>query len=225
MIKLVAFDWNGTILSDTFACYEGDNASLIVHGAKPVTLTQFREYFDIPVINFYKNLGLSEKTILKNVLAGEKAFHSTYDELSKNARTRAGSRDLLIYLEKKSVASVIFSNHILEKIQQQLKRLKIEKYFSHIIANNAHGEAVKRRYKGEALRKYIRKQGLAPKEVMIVGDCVEEIEISKELGTISEALTGGYNITKRLKEKNPDYLIPDLRGIIKIIESLNSKAS
>ena len=50
-IKLVAFDWNGTILADTQAVLACDRFALQQIGEKPITLKQLQENFDIPVTN------------------------------------------------------------------------------------------------------------------------------------------------------------------------------
>ena len=43
MKKLIVFDWNGVLLSDTVACLDADNYMLKQLGAKPISLKRFRE--------------------------------------------------------------------------------------------------------------------------------------------------------------------------------------
>jgi len=43
MIKLVSFDWNGTILADTYAVLESDNEVLKALGKKPITLKKLQK--------------------------------------------------------------------------------------------------------------------------------------------------------------------------------------
>ena len=66
MIKLVAFDWNGTLLADTKPVVDADNVVLKKLGLKPITVSQFRNAFTIPLIEYYANLGIDEKMYLKN---------------------------------------------------------------------------------------------------------------------------------------------------------------
>lgn len=63
MIKLVAFDWNGTILSDALACSQSVNEVLKLFNLKPATLKAYREHFDVPVSRTYLGLGISEKQL------------------------------------------------------------------------------------------------------------------------------------------------------------------
>ena len=48
MIKLVVFDWNGTLFADAQAAVHGANARLTFLGLEPITLKQYREAFEIP---------------------------------------------------------------------------------------------------------------------------------------------------------------------------------
>lgn len=221
MIKLVAFDWNGTILSDVTACLKADDAALIALGHKPISLNKFRETFEIPVLNFYAKLGLDVKNSPEKFEQSEKIFHETYDKLSAQAKTRLGTRKLLRYLEKHKIPAIIFSNHITGHINWHLKRLVLEKHFRHIIANEKIGMALVKRAKGEKLKSYLQGNNIQGEETLIIGDTTEEIEIAKELGAVCCAVKGGYSTSARLKAANPDYLLHDLRQIEKIISETN----
>ncbi len=221
MIKLVGFDWNGTILSDTVACLVADDAALIALGYKPISLKKFRETFEIPLVNFYNKIGVDPKIPKAKFEKSETIFHQTYEARAANSRTRAGSRDLLKWLKARKIPSVIFSNHIDYQIVKHLKRLKIENYFDTVLGNAKTSEVLFKRSKGDKLKDYLSSRRIKPNEILIVGDTVEEIEIARELGAISVAITNGYNSTKRLKSNKPDYLLNDLRKIEGIITNIN----
>lgn len=217
MIRLVAFDWNGTILSDTIACMVADDAALVCLGYKPIGLKKFQETFEIPLLKFYEKVGVDTNVPKDKYKESETIFHKVYEERAAKSRTRAGVRDLLEWLKEHKVKCIIFSNHLPESIQRHLKRLKIAHYFETIIANTHEHEVLFKRAKGEKLKAYLSEKGVNPKQVLIVGDTTEEIEIARELGGISVALTDGYNSTPRLKAAKPDYLLRDLRQIEGII--------
>ncbi len=220
MIKLVAFDWNGTILSDAVACLAGDDAALMSLGYKPIGLKKFRETFEIPLTTFYAKVGVKNMSPEK-FEEGEAMFHKIYEARAAKCRTRAGARDSLKWLKKNNIPAIIFSNHIAERIKDHLKRLKIEDYFDTVIGNTYTHELILKRSKGDKLKDYLASKKIDPKEVLIVGDTTEEIEIAHELGGISVALTHGYNSTARLKAAKPDYLLGDLRQIESIIAREN----
>lgn len=218
MIKLVAFDWNGTLFADTYAIYKSDNEVAKLLNIKPISFKIFQKYFDVPVKRFYLALGVSEKELDKKTSQIAQTFHSNYEVLVAKARSRAYAKELLRWLIKNNVRSVIFSNHISESIQKQLKRLKLEKYFSEVIANSHLESALKGRNKKEKLKNYIDDNKFLPSETLIIGDTVEEIEIGKELGVTCIAITHGNCSLARLKAAKPDHLVNSLKDIVGIIK-------
>lgn len=221
MIKLVAFDWNGTLFADTHAIYESNEENFKLLNIKPVSFRAFQKYFDVPVKRFYLALGVSEEELDRKISQIAQTFHSHYEILAAKARSRAYAKELLSWLIKNNVRSVIFSNHILEPIQKQLKRLKIDQFFSEVIANSHLESALQDRSKKERLKSYLNQHKFLVTETLIIGDTVEEIEIGKELGITTAAITGGNCSIARLKMAKPDYLIHNLKEVIDILKKLN----
>ena len=219
MIKLVVFDWNGTILSDTQACWKAD-ANVFKHfGLKELTLKRYKDTFDIPLDKFYAANGLPEKDFWENLEQIQSIFHDDYEERAKKCRSRAGARNLLKWLAERDTERIILSNHTIKGIENQLERLKLKDYFTQVLANEEHTKtAIKG--KRERLEDYMKDKHFKPGEVVIIGDSPEEIEIGRKMGLKSITITDGFFSTKRLKEKKPDHLVKRLDEIIGIIESL-----
>ena len=76
MIKLVAFDWNGTLLSDALACLESVNEVLALFNIKSASIEDFREHFDVPVSKSYLGLGVSEAQLENKAEEVVKTFHA-----------------------------------------------------------------------------------------------------------------------------------------------------
>lgn len=220
MIKLVAFDWNGTLFSDTTAILESANKQLKYFNVQPVNLKTYRQHFDFPIKKAYLKYGVTEDQWEKGSLQSRKLFHKHYEERVSHVRTRAYAQNLLAWLLKNGIESIIFSNHIDEPIKKHLKRLKIEKYFDRILANSNIETLTDLRNKRDKLKNYIDEKHLSNNEVLVVGDTVEEIEIGHELGIKTVAITHGNCSIVRLKAMKPDYLINSLRELIKIIQNL-----
>jgi len=221
MIKLVAFDWNGTLFADAQAVCDACNHFIAAMGGKPITLPTYREKFVVPVIDFYESIGLPRAKVLKNSKKNAEIFHKYYELRASTIRSRSNSKQLLHWLSQQNISSVIFSNHIVNRIQEQIERLSIAKYIDKVIANSQLDEALKGRNKQGKLAEYIRTKKLNPNEVLIIGDSSEEVEIAKNIGSICIAITHGHYSTHRIKTSKPDYLINDLKEVIKIITDLN----
>jgi len=221
MIKLVAFDWNGTLIADTVAIYESDNEVVKFLGLKPVSLKIFRNFFDVPVKNYYLALGAKDEQLIKNDSQISNLFHSYYQNRETNIRSRAHAIDLVSYLAKQKIDSIIISNHLKDRIEYQLDRLKLKKYFKTILATPTISTALKKRSKDKMFKDYLIESKLKPDEVLVVGDTVEEIHIARGLGIKVATITHGNCSTHRLKAAKPDYLISNLEEVTGIIEKLN----
>src|SRR3990167_1630547 len=222
MIKLVAFDWNGTILADMQAVHKADNEVLKSMGAKPVDLKTIHKVIDVPIINYFMNVGVKKETVIKNVELNRKVFYENYEKEAKNARTRSNARAVLKWLQTKKIGCIVFSNNTLESILGHAKRLKISGYFKEILAASLPGLALSTRTKNVMLQEYLKEKEIQPDEILIVGDTIEEIQIAKSIGSMVCSITHGNCSTKRLKTAKPDYLISDLGQMINIVRKINS---
>lgn len=218
MVKLIAFDWNGTLLSDTLPSWRASNQVFKIYGEKPISLKKFRETFKIPIAEMWKANGITKEI---NFEEQSKIYLKKYEKLVTKARTRSGSRQLLKWLGAKRITRAIFSNHVTPNIVKHLIRLDIHQYFDEILARDAGNHShMHNRFKDQKLFDYVAGKKLKPHEVMTVGDTDEEIEIGKKFGYITVALTGGYQPIHVLKKHKPDYVIHNLKDLIKIAKFL-----
>lgn len=222
MIKLVAFDWNGTLFADTNTMVKADNLVLKAFSLKQITLQKYRETFDIPVIKYWKAIGITDSFLNKHMHAMEDLFKLYYEPLADKTRTRAGARQVLKWLKSKKIRAIIYSNHTTPDIHKQLARLRIDKYITKILARTLDDNPpIHKRTKDQRLLGYVKQHKFRPGEVVSVGDTEEEIEIGKKFGFHTVAITGGYNTTARLRKHKPNFLIHNMLELINIIKSLN----
>lgn len=222
-IKLVAFDWNGTLIADAWLAAASDNHAVGPHLKRKITLKDMRKHFAIPIINYLIALGMDKKTFSKYNKKINKAFNEYYEARVSRCRTRTGSRDCLKSLWASGIKAVIYSNHVTSYIIKQLKRLDIEKYFAIVLARSDKDRShMHSRGKQQKLYDYTKKLKLKPHEVVSVGDTDEEIEIGKKYGFHTVGITGGYNTIARLKKHHPDYLIHNMLELKKIIQKFNT---
>ncbi len=222
MIKLVAFDWNGTLLADTQTVVDCTNEQLKVFGNKKIDINIYRETFEIPVNKFFQNLGLNPKIIEKNYQKSGDIFHREYEIRVQKLRTRSGSKQLLSWLKSIKIKSVIVSNHATHRIKEQTARLKISGSLDAILANDNTHDSYTIKGKEKRLIDYIAKNKIDPSQVLIIGDTDEEIIIGRDMGAKTVAITNGHSTAARLKAEKPDYLINNLREVIGIVKKLNS---
>lgn len=217
--KLIVFDWNGTILADTIACWKASNECLEFFGVEPISMTKYKETCYFPVIHFYKLNGACIDTVLEKQSEANEIFYSAYTKLSKNARTRTGVRKLLSWLEDQGYDRTILSNYVTPEIEKQLKRLKIDHYFSHVCGNDDGNTVLQHTTKPKRLSDYMIKRGYHAENTYLIGDSTEEPEIAHQLGLKCISLTGGYFSTSRLKAANPHFIVHNLQDVIEILKT------
>jgi phosphoglycolate phosphatase-like HAD superfamily hydrolase len=221
MIKLVAFDWNGTLLSDTNLVVRSETILMKHFGMPAHSLKRAQEHFQIPIRNYWVSLGSTTEDFDKNEKEIGKIFYENYQKGENACRTRAGAKTILKWLDEHKFRRIIFSNHTIPSIERQLSRLGIQKYIDAILARpEGDMSHMRKRSKDIKLAKYVKNLKLKPKEVIVTGDTTEEIEIGKKLGYHTVALTGGNQSTKRLINAKPDYLINNLIELKDIIAKI-----
>ena len=227
MIKLIAFDWNGTIVNDVQEVLLANNVVLEHYGYAPISLSKYQETFTIPIRDYWKALGFDVDHFDKIAEEQEKLFLANFEPWEEKVQLREGVTDLLKYIDEQQVRRIVFSNHIVPHIEKQIKRLNLDQYFEKVLARPLYGrEHQHKRFKEDFLYNFIEENKLAPSEVMVVGDTTEEIDIGKKFGYTTVAITEGHHSTERLKKSNPDYLVfSDLSQIIEIIQNINGRTA
>ncbi|MBX4191563.1 MAG: HAD family hydrolase [Candidatus Doudnabacteria bacterium] len=219
MIKLVAFDWNGTILSDTNPVLRAENAVRDEFGLKDTNLKEFQDQYDIPIKKYWLAAGFDEAQFDRESDRIQKIFLDHYEPLEKICRTRSGVREIFEWLRSNAITICIFSNHPEGHIVKQSERLNLRDYLHTILGRDTSNSHMHKRSKGDKLHKFVTEQKLQPQEVLTVGDTTEEIDIAKTYGYTSVAITAGYQSVKRLKSAKPDFIINNLINLKEIIQN------
>ena len=214
--NLIVFDWNGTILADTSACLRATNTILNKLGKPKATMAQYRHHYTMPLNKFYHALGIDADTIEKHGPVIHPLWHEVYG--SANIRLRRGARAMLQSMHLAKCEAIILSNYVAHRINEQAKKLGVREHFRDIIAFEVGDATFRVRGKGARLKEYLHAQ--PPRAAMIVGDTEEEIEIGRELGLTTVAITDGMCSTARLRAMKPDYLVQSLNQIPPIAHHL-----
>jgi phosphoglycolate phosphatase len=216
--KNIVFDWNSTLLDDMDAMHACMNIIMQRVGREPITMDYFRTHYEVPFEKLYRNFGFEESQIDTLMNLDRDIFHTHYEPMADIAHLREGAVEILGHARQKGVKTLILSNHIVEPIRNQLRRLEIEHLFDEVLAYATHAVQFREMTKGEKLRRFMKEHAMTARNTMIVGDSVEEIHIAHEQGLISVAITGGCTSEERLRSQKPDYVIhalPELQDIMR----------
>lgn len=218
MKPTLVFDWNGTLLDDASALLETTNAILNRFGHAAIDMNTFREHCDVPLSLLYCSLGMSTDEVAAIDQDGSAIFHDTYEPLASKAELRAGARSMLELARQQAASSIIVSNHIVDPLRSQLRRLEIDGYIDDVIAFESRATQYQSMSKGERLRLYMQKNNIEPASTFIIGDMPVEIDIARNLGLTSISITGGFVSEWRLRAARPDYTVEHHHELLPILK-------
>ncbi|SFI62265.1 HAD hydrolase-like protein [Bradyrhizobium sp. Gha] len=218
MKPALVFDWNGTLLDDTYALLETTNVILDRFSRPSIDIKTFRDRCDVPLSRLYHSLGMSHEEV-EAVERDEGAlFHDTYEPLADKADLREGARRVLELAQRESALLIILSNHIVAPLKSQLRRLGVDNYITEVLAFESRATQYKSMSKGERLRLYMENHNLKPSSTFIIGDMPVETDIARDLGLTSISITGGFVSTSRLQAARPDYTIDNHHELVPILQ-------
>ncbi len=217
-VKTLVFDWNSTLLDDFGAMHACVNIVLGKVSHAPISADAFRRAYDVPFGTLYANLGFHASMIEQLSALDKQVFHTHYEDMAKDVPLREGAEDLLRLARQNALQSLILSNHLVDPIRTQLRRLAIDHLFDEVLAYADIATQFVDMSKGERLRRYMAAGNHASQDAVIVGDSVEEIRIAREQGMISVAITGGCGDESCLRRENPDHVIHSLRELPAILK-------
>lgn len=212
-VKLVIFDWSGTVIDDREPVYETIARLLKIHNK---TIMPFDEWVSI-VSTSPSSLVLSE-FILKNfgVEYNGSELYDMYKKILSEVVTDgiksvsySDASDVFKYLTSmgKKIAIVSFQprDHILKEADEH----GLTQFIARIV-----GDA----FDKSAHLTYLCKEfNIDSADVLFVGDMVGDIQAAKIAGIKSVAVATGYHSKEFLLTEKPDYIISslsDLKGII-----------
>ncbi|MGY8663843.1 HAD hydrolase-like protein [Bradyrhizobium sp. UFLA05-109] len=218
MKPVLVFDWNGTLLDDAYALLQTTNAILHRFGYTTIDMNTFREHCDVPLSLLYRSLGMSQEDVATVDGDGSALFHDTYEPLADKADLREGARRVLELARQEDASSIIVSNHIVDPLRSQLRRLGINDYIDDVLAFESRTTQYKSMSKGERLRQYMQENHLEPASTFIIGDMPVETDIARKLGLTSISITGGFVSDSRLRAAHPDYTIDNHHELVPILQ-------
>lgn len=205
-MKTLIFDFDGTI-ADSFEVILEIFEEIY---PKPQKLTR-REIQILrgkPVKEIFAYLKIRRWQIPKLLFRGKQAMASKMNKIQP-----FDLKASLKSLKKSGYQMHILSTNTPSNIEVFLKNHALDGYFKSIQGN------IGIRGKAPALKKLLRKQGLAAADCIYIGDEVRDIDAAKKVGMTSLSVTWGFNTPQSLKRAEPDIIVHKPRELAKAIKA------
>ena len=190
----IIWDWNGTLLDDTWLCVEVLNALLRRRGRGPITTSDYRQHFRFPVVHFYEYLGFDTDTDTFETVSHE--FIAAYEaRWLEECRLYPQVGHILEAFRQNGMRQSILSAAKQEALEIGIHHYGIRHFFSDLVgADNifAHGKV-------EQGRRWINGLACDPTSIVLIGDTLHDLEVARAIGCRCILLSHGHFSAERLE--------------------------
>lgn len=207
-VKLVVFDWSGTISDDRKMIYESVLRLFKELNRDAVT---FDEWLSTSVGSFHdfvkmQGMNMNDITALKNM-----HIQHLNDLVTEGTKPFAypDAHETLKYLFDKGKKIAILSTHPQSHLLREAEEYGLLKFIGKVVGDSMD--------KSIHLSYLCQEFGVKPEETLFIGDMIFDIQAAKKVGTLSAGVTTGYHTKESLESHNPDYIfsnLTELRGIL-----------
>ncbi len=191
--KYLFWDWNGTLFDDAYSAFNAVNKMLNMRNLPNISFEQYKEYIDVPIINFYEKVMDISKEDFETISTEFNFFWAS--ELPEQPLAK-GVSEILEKLNNCGVEQYIFSSSHNDLIVPYLQKFGIEKYFKAVLgASDCYvGSKVNRTLE------YIQCNNIPKSEILFVGDMVHDSQVAKLVGADCVLISNGHQSEDALKK-------------------------
>ena len=217
MIKLVAFDLDGTLVNSLEDLADSANHALMDLGFPEHDVNEYRYFVGSGVDKLFERaLPEGEKTE-ENVLRVRKEFIPYYDvHNADDSRPYPGISELLSYLQSEGIQLAVASN----KYQAATEKL-IAYYFPEIRFTAVFGqrEGVNVKPDPAVVFDILKLADVEKENVLYVGDSGVDMQTAANANVTACGVTWGFRPRTELEKFNPAYIVDSAKEIEKLISS------
>jgi phosphoglycolate phosphatase len=198
MFKSIIFDWSG-VIKDCFEAHVWSVGKMMeAFGGCQISSEELKNNWQQPYMDFWHKY-FPDLTFERQ--------RETYRETITRADcpkslAYPGIVDLIKKLKKRGVFIAIVSSDLPKTLIPEMKEYDLENIFDEIITDVPD--------KTEGVEKVLNKNNFSKNETVFIGDSNHEIEVGKQAGIKTIAVTWGFTSEERLKSSGPDYLVHNI---------------
>jgi len=175
-IKLIIWDWNGTLLNDVAACIEAMNCLLTHRKLALMDTDRYRKIFKFPVIEYYQALGFdfAREPFAKAAME----YIGQYQVFSKAAKLQEGAVEILATFKASGYRQIILSAMETNTLIEQINQYHLTEYFTDIIGM----DNFLAKSKIENAQRFLKEAAIAGNEnIILVGDTFHDFEVASAI--------------------------------------------
>lgn len=205
------WDWNGTLLNDTWLCVEVLNGLLARRGRAPISAEDYRENFGFPVIHFYDYLGFDTDVDSFDQVSRE--FIGDYEaRWFQECALHSDADDVLTAMSQLGMTHSVLSAARQEALELGIRHYGIHEHFTGLVGtDNIYAEGKVARGKH-----WIEQLHWKPEEVVMIGDTLHDYEVAEAIGTDCILMAHGHHTPERLAATG-QRVVHSLRELVDVV--------
>lgn len=210
MIKMVAFDFDGTIADTIPMCIEAFKKAISPYAGHKLNKDEILQTFGL------NEIGMVKEVVKDNWKSALQDFYFYYEEMHNNCKEPFPEVcDLIKYLKEKNVIVALITGKGQKSCDISLKKLGMESYFSDIMV----GDEI-RLNKADSILKLLEKYSIKNDEFYYVGDALSDVTACRDASVtcLSAAWSDSAQL-KELKKINHDYIFNNISDLKSFLES------
>jgi len=170
------WDWNGTLLDDTWLCCTSLNLLLAEDGRPRVDAERYRRIFEFPVIKVYQAIGFTPDE--PSFRAMSVRFMAAYETRKHECGLHPATLDLLDGLSARGATHSVLSAYERTLLEATLRQYGLRDRFRKACG----GDDIHAGSKEARARRHLDDLGLAADDVLYVGDTAHDAEAARAMG-------------------------------------------
>ncbi|MDI1248876.1 MAG: HAD family hydrolase [Lacunisphaera sp.] len=208
----IIWDWNGTLIDDLDYCIGIMNGILQRRGLPELDRARYHAVFDFPVRDYYARLGFDMAKDSFETLSVE--FIGAYDAHRLECPLQPDTLRTLAAVQAAGLTQSILSAYRHETLLDVVGHFGLLPHFIHLAGlDNIYAHS-----KAELGRVQLAKLALPPREILLVGDTVHDLDVARELGVDCVLVAAGHHPADKLRRHHDRVLnslaeLPPLPGL------------
>lgn len=191
--KHVIWDWNGTLVNDTWLCLEIINDMLTRRKMAITTLDAYHDYFDFPVIRYYEKLGFDWTKESFDDVSLE--FITAYEKRRNACTLYDDALEIIQLLNAKKVTQSVLSAYAQQYLERAVQQYGLSSYFS-LLTGNQNIRADGKEHLSEGHKSALN---YMPEEILFIGDTTHDFAVAQKMGVDCLLVAQGHHSYDRLK--------------------------
>ena len=198
--KHIIWDWNGTLVNDTWLFVDIMNGVLKKRKLNGISLDDYRNVFDFPVQDYYRKLGFDFDD--EPFESAGLDFIKIYDNRKFEPKLFDDTMPTLNSLKNSGCTHSVLSAQNVVTLKKSVSHYQLDEMFEYISGLEDH-YAIGKIEQGKNL---IQNLSFPLDEIIMIGDTEHDYEVAEAMGVQCFLMDRGHNSTKRLQSKSSKVL-------------------